>query len=123
MKIKNKILIVDDETELTELLKLRFGALGYKISSAADGEEALNAVKTDKPDLILLDIMLPKLDGISVLLKLKSDPAFKDIPVFMLSAIAQDEEVRVALSLGAMGYIKKPFDKTELITKVQDALK
>ena len=117
-----KILIVEDESSLAETLKLRFEGNGYSVDIAHDGQEALEKVRQDKPSLILLDLMLPKIDGYKVCRILKFDEKYKDIPVVMLTAKAQEEDRELGFSVGANAYIVKPFDAGELVAQVKNLL-
>jgi len=101
------ILLADDDENLVEMYGERLKLSGYKVTIARNGEEALQAVEKDKPDIILLDVMMPKLDGYGTLSALKSDPKTKDIPVVMLSALIQDLNMKKASELGADEYLVK----------------
>ncbi|HEY5588318.1 MAG TPA: response regulator [Candidatus Paceibacterota bacterium] len=102
-----KILIVEDEEILGKVLEEKFENNDFKVSIAKDGESVLTMAKKFNPDIILLDIILPKLDGLEVLAKLKSDEDLKDIPVIMLSNLNEDDKIKQALSLGAVDYMTK----------------
>ena len=102
-----KILIVEDEEILAKVLEEKFSNSGFKVSIASDGEAVLPLAKKNKPDMILLDIILPKIDGIEVLTRLKEDEDLKNIPVIMLSNLNEDEKIKQALSLGAVDYMTK----------------
>ena len=117
-----KILIVEDELSLAETLKMRFEGIGYKVDIAGDGQEAMKKVYANRPNLILLDIMLPKIDGYKVCRILKFDEKYRNIPVIMLTAKAQEEDKELGFSVGANAYITKPFDTKELIQKVKELL-
>ena len=123
MTPKKTILIVEDEQDLVSLLKIRFEGLGFDVVCAPDGQEALTILEKENPDLIILDIMLPEMDGMSALLKIKANNQTKDIPVVVLSAITQEEEVNIATKLGAADYIKKPFVTEDLVARIQEILK
>ncbi len=97
-------------------------ASNYQILAASDGEEALNKVREERPDLIILDIMLPKMDGFKVCRLFKFDPQYKDIPVIMLTVRAQKEDKLMGMETGADEYITKPFDTEELLAKVKEHL-
>ena len=101
------ILLADDDENLVEMYGERLKLSGYKVTIARNGEEALQAVEKDKPDIILLDVMMPKLDGYGTLSALKSDPKTKDIPVVMLSALIQDLNMKKASEWGADEYLVK----------------
>lgn len=102
-----KILIVEDDVFLSKMYSRKFQVAGYLVEIAHDGAEALNKVKESKPDLVLLDILLPKLNGIEVLDKLKSDPATKNIPVVMATNLSTTDDAETALKKGAVKYIVK----------------
>jgi CheY-like chemotaxis protein len=118
------ILIVEDDPILRDLYKDRLELEGYKIMTAPDGQEGLEAVKEKIPDLILLDIMMPKMNGFDVLDRLKADDETKHIPVFMLSALVQEENVVKAKQKGATGYlIKSNTTPGQIVDKVKETLK
>lgn len=122
-KIK-KVLVVEDEGDILELLLSVLGSSGdYRILSALDGEEALNLVRIDNPDIILLDIQLPKLNGYEVCKSVKSNPAMRHTKVLMLSGLAQNSDKQKAREVGADAYIAKPFNSVELIEKVEGLLR
>lgn len=118
-----KILVVDDNPQNVEIMKARLAAENYRIDTAFNGEEALEKVKNDPPDLILLDVMMPKMDGFQVCEKLKSDEKTKLIPVIIVSARSGSEDVLKGLQLGADEYLPKPFEHLELIARVKNLLK
>ena len=119
MKDNVKILIVDDDVDTVELLTKRFRAEGYSTSQAYDGEQALQKVKEYKPDLIMLDIMMPKIDGYEISKRLKGYDNTKHIPIIMLSAKAKIPDKVKGLDFGADDYITKPFDYRELSQRVK----
>lgn len=114
---KKKILVVDDEPHIVETLKDRLEFAGYTIVTACDGEEGLKKAKEEKPDLILLDILMPKIDGYNFLRILKLDEDIKDIPVIMLTAKADMKGLFAPE--GIVGYVTKPFDQKELLDKIE----
>jgi DNA-binding response OmpR family regulator len=120
---KKRILIVDDEVELSEMVKMRLETVGYEIISAFDGQEALDRARQDKPDLIILDLMLPKIDGYKVCRMLKFDEKYKKIPIILFSARAQEEDKKVGMQVGADAYITKPFEPKALLAKIEELLK
>lgn len=122
MNRKSKILIVDDAEDTVELLKKRFQSEGYETSEAYNGEEALNRVPEYNPDLIVLDVMMPKIDGYEVCQRLKSDEKTKYIPVLMLTAKGEVEHKVKGLNIGADDYMSKPFDYKELSARVRSLL-
>jgi len=119
---KNRILIVDDAEDTVELLRKRFRAEGYDTSEAFNGEQALNMVPEYEPDLIVLDIMMPKIDGYEVCQRLKADEKTKYIPVLMLTAKGEVEHKVKGLNIGADDYMGKPFDYKELSARVRSLL-
>lgn len=117
-----KILVVDDEKDLLETVRFRLSHSGYSVVTAEDGAEALEKARTEKPDLIMLDLMLPKLDGYKVCSILKKDSQYSGIPVIIFSARAQEEDIRLAKETGADEYVTKPFEPQELLGKIRDLL-
>jgi DNA-binding response OmpR family regulator len=118
-----KILLVDDDKDLIELIKIPLEIKGYQTLVVYDGQEGYQKACEEKPDLILLDLMLPKMDGYRVCQKLKSDEKYKKIPVIMLTARTQDLERIMAKELGADAYFMKPFELKLLLAKIQELLK
>ncbi|MDD5691161.1 MAG: response regulator [Candidatus Omnitrophica bacterium] len=117
-----KILLVDDEPHIIMMLENRMKHAGYDVITASDGQEALVKAHKEKPDLIILDLMLPKLDGYKVCRMLKFDEKYKHIPIIMLSARAQEADKKMGETVGADGYITKPFEPQVLLGKVSDLL-
>ena len=113
------VLVVDDASSTTQLLKAMLEVEGYEIAMAENGREGLALTRGIKPDLVILDVVMPEMDGYEVLQTLKGDPATKDIPVVMLTARRDDEAIQEGLDLGAADYIPKPFEPDILIKKVQ----
>ncbi len=120
---KKRILLVDDEESLVDMVKMRLEASGYEVIPAYDGPEGLELARKERPDLIILDLMLPKMDGYKVCGLLKKDSRYVDIPVIMLTARAQEEDLKLGQELGAEVYITKPFDPQALLSKIQELLK
>jgi DNA-binding response OmpR family regulator len=114
-----KILVVDDEIDLVETLRFPLELEGYNVLVSHDGEDALNQARKEKPDLILLDLMLPKLDGYKVCRLLKFDERYKHIPILMLTAKTQEKDKILGKETGADEYITKPFEMDYLIEKVK----
>ena len=102
---KKKILVVDDEIDFTELMKLRFEASGYEVLVSSDGEDALDIIKKEKPDAVLLDVMMPGMDGLTVLKEIRLMDA--KLPVFIVTAFSNEERVKIAGKLNASGFIVK----------------
>lgn len=117
-----KILLADDEPRLLLLVKSRLEASAYEVITAADGEEALAKVASDKPDLVILDVMMPKLDGLQVCAQIKSNNNLAHIPVIILSAKNQKETILEAKKVGADSYMVKPFRPEELLAAVKNFL-
>ncbi len=118
-----KILVVDDEAQLVEMIKMRLEANGYEVISAYDGQEALEKAKKEGPDLIILDLMLPKLDGYKVCALLKKDARYAKIPIIIFTARAQEEDRKLEEEIGADAYITKPFEPQALLAKIQELLR
>ncbi|MBW3661511.1 MAG: response regulator [Actinobacteria bacterium] len=115
-----KVLAVDDDPVIQRLLQVNLEMEGYEVELAGDGEEALAKVRAFGPAIVLLDIMMPKLDGWQVCAAMKEDPALENIPVVFLSARAQDADVQRGNDLGAAAYITKPFDPIDLLELVEE---
>lgn len=120
---KNKLLIVDDEIDILNLLEYNFRKSGFNVITAKDGPEAIELAREGKPDLVVLDIMLPNMEGTEVLRRLKSNEATSKIPVIMLTAKGEEVDKIVGFELGAEDYITKPFSPRELILRVRAVLK
>jgi DNA-binding response OmpR family regulator len=118
-----KILIVDDERDLLELLRMNLGVEGYVITTAENAAQAMASIRTNKPDLILLDIMLPDTSGIQLTGKLKNTPKTADIPIILLTAKDKETDVVVGLSVGADDYVTKPFSTSVLIARIEAVLR
>lgn len=119
---KKKILVVDDEVDLVKTIQFALEAEGYEVLVSHNGEDALNQSRKENPDLILLDLMLPKLDGYKVCRLLKFDERYKHIPILMLTAKTQQKDKLLGKETGADEYITKPFDMEELMEKVKTYL-
>ncbi|HWP98044.1 MAG TPA: response regulator transcription factor [Syntrophomonadaceae bacterium] len=120
---RKKILVVDDETHIVELVKFNLEKDGFEVLSAYDGRSGIDMVKNQSPDLILLDIMLPGMDGLKVCRSLKQDSHFSGIPIIMLTAKAEEFDTVLGLEMGADDYIKKPFSPRELVARVKARLR
>ncbi|HVY69067.1 MAG TPA: response regulator transcription factor [Verrucomicrobiae bacterium] len=121
-RVNPQILVVDDEPDAVELVEFNLKASGYDVVSAADGAEALRKARTFVPDLILLDVMLPELDGLEACKILRRDPATASIPIIMLTAKAAEVDRILGLELGADDYVTKPFSPRELVLRVKKLL-
>lgn len=115
---KGKILVVDDEENVRRLLRSMLGNK-YIVLEAKDGEVAIDIARSQKPDFILMDIMMPNMDGYTACYTIKQDPATKTIPVVMLTAVGQELNKKLAQEMGADGYITKPFGLLELLNTVE----
>jgi DNA-binding response OmpR family regulator len=113
-----KILLVDDEKEFVEMVTIRLEARGFKVISAFDGDEAVKAVEREKPDLILLDLLMPKVSGFEVCKKLKEDDRFKNIPIIILSGLGQREDIEKTKALGVDSYFIKPLEIEDLVVEI-----
>ena len=120
---KEKILIVDDEKDIIELIQYNLEKEGYVVNHAFSGEQCLVYIKSEIPDLILLDLMLPEINGIEVCKILKKDSATSKIPIIMLTAKGEDIDIILGLELGADDYITKPFNTRELLARVKAILR
>ncbi|MDD2252587.1 MAG: response regulator [Dehalococcoidales bacterium] len=119
---KARILVADDDEMGRRLIEAMLTPKGYEVIMACDGIEALNIARTENPDLILLDIMMPGMDGYLTLSKIKEDESTASIPVIMVTAVGYDYNIKLADELGASGYITKPFDLKELRDTVANLL-
>ena len=119
---KKRILLIDDEEDLRKMLKFRLEALNYDVSEAKDGQEGLNKARSTNPDLIILDLMLPKMDGFKVCRMLKFDEKHKRIPIIMFTARAQKEDHELSNQMCADAHITKPFESEVLLRKIKELL-
>ena len=117
------ILIADDTEQNVELVQAYLDELGCKIETAFDGQETLDKVAAVKPDLILLDIMMPKVSGFEVCRKLKADPATASIPICMVTALNEEGDIERAVEAGTDDFLSKPVNKVELVKRVENMLK
>ncbi len=123
MRTPPQILIVDDNAANLDILETRLAAHGYDIITASDGAEGLALAMERKPDLILLDIMMPKMDGIEVCRRLKSEPSLPFIPIILVTAKAEAEDVVAGLEAGGDEYLTKPVDQKSLVARVKSMLR
>lgn len=120
--LKKKILVVDDEPNIIAMLKNRLTANGYEVVTAMDGMDALDMARSESPDLIILDVMLPRMDGYKVCAMLKFDVQYMSTPIIMLTARAHESDRKTAEDLGVEDYIVKPFDGKQLVERVNQVL-
>ena len=117
-----KVLVIDDDPVIVHLLRVNFEIEGFEVVCAADGKEGFERAKADRPDVVLSDIMMPRMDGLALLRALKAHANTRALPVILLSAKAQNAEVQQGLDAGADDYVTKPFDPLELIDRVNAVL-
>ena len=121
--MKPKILVVDDEPDALDLIQYNLKAAGYDVVTADDGEEALKKARTTQPALVILDVMLPEVDGLEVCKALRREPATATVPIIMLTAKAAEIDRVLGLELGADDYVTKPFSPRELVLRVKALLR
>jgi len=117
-----KILIVDDEKDIVETLSFMLKAKGFNCICAYDGEMGLSLAKSEKPDLVILDVMMPKINGYKICRLLKFDNKYKDIPIIMVTARSQDEDKIIGEETGADEYITKPFEFSDVLNRINKYL-
>ena len=122
-RVMTKILVIDDEPDAVELVEFNLRSACYEVVTAADGAEALKKARAHSPDLVVLDVMLPEVDGLEVCKILRRDPATSGIPIIMLTAKAAEIDRVLGLELGADDYITKPFSPRELVLRIKNLLK
>jgi len=118
-----KVVLAEDDPDIQKVARLSLKRAQFDVTVAANGAEAVARVAAVHPDVVLLDWMMPEMDGLAACTKLKSDPATRDIPVIFMTAKSQESEIKQGLSLGAVGYIVKPFDALSLGKRVRELLK
>jgi DNA-binding response OmpR family regulator len=116
------VLVVDDEQDILDLVRFRLEHDGYRVITASDGERGLALARAERPDLCILDVMMPKLTGLEVLAQLRAEPATADTPVILLTSRGQDADVDRGFELGAQDYVTKPFSPQELRRRVHAQL-
>lgn len=117
-----RILVVDDEARVLTVIQKRLESVGYEVLTAMDGNEALNKARSETPDLIILDLILPKLNGYQVCSILKRDSYYKKIPIIMLTARTQERDIEEGMRVGADAYMTKPFKNEVLLEQIQQLL-
>ena len=120
---KTKILVVEDESSIQELIKVNLERAQYKVKLTDSGEKALDVMYSFLPDLILLDIMLPGLDGLEVCKRVQADPKMSTVPIIMLTALSSEADIVTGLELGACDYVTKPFSPRVLLARIKAALR
>jgi len=120
--MRNRVLVVEDDPDLVELLRFNLGSAGFSITTASNGVEALKMARSGSPDLILLDLMLPELDGFAVCEILRRDPATAQVPIIMLTALSSELARFTGLECGANDYVTKPFSPKLLVSRVGEML-
>lgn len=118
-----KIVVIEDEPDILELLQFNLGREGYEVAAAGTGTEGLATVRRETPDLVLLDLLLPGVDGLDVCRQLRADPETRDVPIIMVTAKGEESDVVLGLGLGADDYVQKPFSPRELIARVRAVLR
>jgi two-component system alkaline phosphatase synthesis response regulator PhoP len=121
--VKDRIAVIEDEPDIREVVEYNLRRDGFQVSSAADGEAGLELVRRESPALVLLDLMLPGLDGLEVCRRLKSDALTRSIPVIMVTARGEESDVVIGLGIGADDYVTKPFSPKELLARVKAVLR
>jgi two-component system phosphate regulon response regulator PhoB len=121
--MREKIVVVEDEADILEVMTYNLRKEGFRVRGETDGVEGLLAIKDEVPDLVILDIMLPSLDGVEICRRIKQDAVTRDIPIMMVSARGDESDVVLGLGLGADDYLCKPFGAKELIARVQAVLR
>lgn len=120
---RETILVIEDEPDILEVIEYNLSREGYRVKTARDGDEGLKRARRDSPDLVLLDIMLPGIDGIELCKHLKRDPITRAIPVMMVTAKSEETDVVLGLGVGADDFITKPFSPRQLVARVQAVLR
>ena len=120
---KTRILIVDDEADLVSVLRIGLEIEGFEVIAASDGEEGLRKAREERPDLVVLDLMLPKLDGYRVCRALKFDERYRGLPIVILSARSGEQDRRLAFDMGADAFVTKPYDMAALVKLIRTRLR
>lgn len=120
---RSKIVVIEDEPDIIEVVSYNLKREGYAVIPVTRGDEGLNTVRSESPQLVILDLMLPGLDGLSICQQMKSDPMVRDIPIIMVSAKGEESDVVIGLELGADDYLAKPFSPRELLARVKAVLR
>ena len=118
----HRVLVVDDDPVIVRLLEVNFEMEGFEVVTAVDGQDGIDKAKAEQPDVVVSDVMMPKLNGLELAAALKGDDSTKHIPIVLLSAKAQVDDVRAGLEAGADDYVTKPFEPLDLIDRVTKLL-
>jgi CheY-like chemotaxis protein len=119
---RRRLLVVEDDPSLQKVLALRLQIDGFDVSTAGDGEEALEMIRSKRPDLVLTDLMMPQMDGIELTRSIKSDPDLQGIPIVVLTALMGQGERDHLISLGADAFVSKPYNSAELTRRIRELL-
>ena len=119
MAVQVKVLLCEDNDDIRKILFMRLEVAGYRVTQARDGEEAMDSIKKEKPDIVVLDLMMPKISGFEVCRMMKFDDQYKEIPIIILSALDRQRDREKAFEDGADAYFIKPFDLGLLINKIE----
>ncbi len=120
---KKKIIVVEDEPDLVDVVTYNLKREGYLVLAAQRGDEGLNLIRSERPDLVLLDLMLPGMDGLSICRQMKSDSSLSEIPIIIASAKGEESDVVIGLEMGADDYLAKPFSPRELLARIKAVLR
>ena len=120
---KQKIIVVEDEPDLVDVVTYNLKREGYLVLAAQRGDEGINLIRSERPDLVLLDLMLPGMDGLSICRQMKSDESLKEIPIIIASAKGEESDVVIGLEMGADDYLAKPFSPRELLARIKAVLR
>jgi two-component system phosphate regulon response regulator PhoB len=121
--VSQEILVVDDEADIRELIRYNLARAGYRVLEAGDGEQALELIRSQQPALVVLDLMLPGMDGLDLCRTVKADPILKCIPIIVVSARGEEVDVVAGLELGADDYLAKPFSPRVLLARIKSVLR
>ena len=119
---KGKIIVADDDLDVCELLEMKLRQSNYQVHTALDGLQALEMIRSIRPNLVILDIMMPLMSGMDVLRQMRSEPAIADIPVILMTAKRQEKDVDSGFALGVVDYIIKPFNLRDLVVQVESVI-
>ena len=120
---RKKIIVVEDEPDLVDVVSYNLQREGYSVLTAQRGDEGLNLIRSERPDLVLLDLMLPGMDGLSICRQMKSDDSLREIPIIIASAKGEESDVVIGLEMGADDYLAKPFSPRELLARIKAVLR